>query len=323
MPNAFIEMLASLEQAHSADLESLRWRAWAEESRVPPARAWQHPDALVHFVCDADGRWLPRRILSADRKDEGTPPWHPHAPPAPGCAAPTQEPGKIVSYGWDGKYWYVTEPPEGKLTFIDMYARTKLGRDIVWSGRPNAGTSQVSVKDAATKLMVEHVKDDPNIEAIYLIEDASEIRLLEITTSVPSTGDVLAVRFPSDSEVPYKSLVVLLNPKDWERQKTLEWPIDLDPARNKVTQIFGSQGSNIPLGEMIHFANIHGVWRHCTIVSIGGNTKIFVTQPRPGMPTSPPTYPVDPKVKLVSFVFGSDRETWSQIPYYDVLEARG
>jgi len=46
-----------------------------------------------------------------------------------------------------------------------------------------------------------------------------ELRLLEITTSVPASGDVVSFRMGADpaNGVDYPSNVVLLNPEEWDR----------------------------------------------------------------------------------------------------------
>lgn len=71
----------------------------------------------------------------------------------------------------------------------------------------------------------EHVSDDPNIVEIYWAPHAAEIRLVEISSSVPEKGEVLPFRFTADHpDVPYESVVVLLSPADWQRRKELDWP---------------------------------------------------------------------------------------------------
>jgi hypothetical protein len=71
----------------------------------------------------------------------------------------------------------------------------------------------------------EHVSDDPNIVEIYWAPHVAEIRLVEISSSVPEKGEVLPFRFTADPpDVPYESVVVLLNPADWKRRDDLAWP---------------------------------------------------------------------------------------------------
>ncbi len=71
----------------------------------------------------------------------------------------------------------------------------------------------------------EHVGDDPNITEIHWAPHLTEVRLVEISSSVPEKGEVLPFRFTADPpDVPYESVVVLLSPADWERRTDLEWP---------------------------------------------------------------------------------------------------
>ncbi len=99
---------------------------------------------------------------------------------------------------------------------------------------------QDSLDTVAKILAGEHLQDDPLIQAVYLIPDGNEIRLLEVTPSVAANGEILPFRFTEDvaGGIPYKSLVVLLNPADWARQDTLPWPPELDPATHSLVQLY-------------------------------------------------------------------------------------
>lgn len=93
----------------------------------------------------------------------------------------------------------------------------------------------------AKLLASEHMRDDPSIRRIYRINHGGEVRLIEITEAVPATGEILPFRFtPDPPDIPVKSLIVLLHPKDWERSSELDWPPELNPATNEVELIAGA-----------------------------------------------------------------------------------
>lgn len=87
-----------------------------------------------------------------------------------------------------------------------------------------------SIDIAARELAGAHSDDDDNLTEIYLLPHPTEIRLLEVTSSVGPTGEVLPFRFEPAADVPYRSLVVQLHPDDWARRSELEWPVELDLA---------------------------------------------------------------------------------------------
>jgi hypothetical protein len=74
------------------------------------------------------------------------------------------------------------------------------------------------------------MRDDPSIRRVYRVNHEREVRLIEITESVPATGEILPFRFtPDPPDIPFKSLVVLLHPNDWDRRAELDWPPELSP----------------------------------------------------------------------------------------------
>lgn len=80
-------------------------------------------------------------------------------------------------------------------------------------------------------LASEHRKSDPNISQVFWIENDVEVRLIEVTTSVPRDKTVMPFRFTADPpDVPLPSLVVLIHPEDWSHREELSWPADLNPS---------------------------------------------------------------------------------------------
>lgn len=97
--------------------------------------------------------------------------------------------------------------------------------------------------DAVAKMLAgEHMQDDASIRQVFLVRNPNEVRLIEVTSSVPANGEVLPFRFAeTPPDVPFKSLVVLIHPEDWNRRSTLQWPDELNPSRNTVDQIAGEE----------------------------------------------------------------------------------
>jgi hypothetical protein len=79
-----------------------------------------------------------------------------------------------------------------------------------------------SVIDVAEHLAKAHRAEDPDTKEVYLAkgsESSAEVRLVEVSGSLGSRGEVLPFRFAprNDLDVPYPSVIVLLSPEDWER----------------------------------------------------------------------------------------------------------
>jgi len=105
-----------------------------------------------------------------------------------------------------------------------------------------AGILAPETVDTVAKMLAgEHVADDPGIQSIYLVPHSSEVRLIEVTSSVQADGEILPFRFSPARDVPFKSLVVLVNPKDWARRGQLRWPVELDPNSQQLERIFERQ----------------------------------------------------------------------------------
>lgn len=75
------------------------------------------------------------------------------------------------------------------------------------------------LREVAQELAAAHRTADPQTAEIKLFStpEDSEIRLLEISTSVPTTNEVLPYRFPADEAngINYPSTVILLTPEEW------------------------------------------------------------------------------------------------------------
>ena len=74
-----------------------------------------------------------------------------------------------------------------------------------------------TISDVARELASAHRAEDPETKSVFLANNESEVRLVEVSGSISSGGEVLPFRFASrpDLGVPYPSVVVLLSEDDW------------------------------------------------------------------------------------------------------------
>lgn len=98
--------------------------------------------------------------------------------------------------------------------------------------------------DIGKLLAGEHMADDPSISKVFLVPHHDEVRLIEVSDSVPANGEIFPFRFTKDlPDIPFESLVVLIHPDDWARQNTLRWPEELDPSKNDL-DLIADRGAN-------------------------------------------------------------------------------
>ncbi|MBI2389526.1 MAG: hypothetical protein HYV09_08010 [Deltaproteobacteria bacterium] len=73
--------------------------------------------------------------------------------------------------------------------------------------------------EVAKELAQAHRAEDPETKSVFLAESDTEVRLVEVSGSVGTSGEVLPFRFAArpDLGVPYASVVVLLSEDDWRR----------------------------------------------------------------------------------------------------------
>ena len=76
-----------------------------------------------------------------------------------------------------------------------------------------------AIVDVAKELADAHRAEDPETKSVFLAENDLEVRLVEVSGSVGTSGEVLPFRFTArpDLGVPYASVVVLLSEDDWSR----------------------------------------------------------------------------------------------------------
>lgn len=104
----------------------------------------------------------------------------------------------------------------------------------------NAVAKKPSVNEVAHILARAHKNADPDIVQIFWVEDPKglEVRLVEVSTSVGSTGTVMPFRFTAraDLGIPYPSVVVLLSPEELQmlRDQELSLPDAWGPSPKLV-----------------------------------------------------------------------------------------
>jgi len=81
-----------------------------------------------------------------------------------------------------------------------------------------------TLDQTARELANAHKEADPATSAVKLFPDLKEIHLVEITSAVPASGEVLPFKLHPDpaNGVNFPSVVVLLHPEEWAKVKTGE-----------------------------------------------------------------------------------------------------
>jgi len=90
-----------------------------------------------------------------------------------------------------------------------------------------------TIFEVAQELARLHKENDPDIKEIWMFKDpdGKEIRLLEVSTSVGTTGEILPFRFaPNPPEVPFPVNIILVSPDEKH---------DLDQGELKLPEIWG------------------------------------------------------------------------------------
>jgi hypothetical protein len=91
-----------------------------------------------------------------------------------------------------------------------------------------------SLRDNARELAQAHRRADPETRLIkfFPANGTEEIRLLEVSGAVPTTGEVLPFSFQPDPAhgVYYPSTVILLSPQEWQRIQNRD--LELPPGWN-------------------------------------------------------------------------------------------
>lgn len=74
-----------------------------------------------------------------------------------------------------------------------------------------------SIQDVAIMLAREHYFENANtLVAVYWAPHDEEVRLIDVATDAPNSGEVLPFRFKADPpEVPYPVRQILLHPDEW------------------------------------------------------------------------------------------------------------
>jgi hypothetical protein len=78
-----------------------------------------------------------------------------------------------------------------------------------------------SILEVAQELASAHLHEDPNTTGVYLADADDEVRLVEVSSAIAWSGEVLPFRFTArpDQGIDYPSIVILLNPDEWDALK--------------------------------------------------------------------------------------------------------
>jgi hypothetical protein len=76
-----------------------------------------------------------------------------------------------------------------------------------------------TLRQVAQRLAQAHRKADPSTTTIKLIPDpkAQVIRLIEVSSTAPTTGEVLPFGFDATKDVPFPSIVILRSPEEFAK----------------------------------------------------------------------------------------------------------
>jgi len=79
-------------------------------------------------------------------------------------------------------------------------------------------------EEVAKKLAKGHKKSDPNTQIIkyFPSNHKKEVRLLEVSGTAPTTGEIMPFRFGPDTNhgIDLPSVVILLSPQEWGEVKS-------------------------------------------------------------------------------------------------------
>jgi hypothetical protein len=97
-----------------------------------------------------------------------------------------------------------------------------------------AGGERVNEDQTAAALAAAHRAQDAGTSRIMYFPEPGVVRLLEVSTSAPTTGEILPFSFEADRahNVPFPSIVVLVSPDEWAQIQagTLTLPAGWDLA---------------------------------------------------------------------------------------------
>ncbi len=84
----------------------------------------------------------------------------------------------------------------------------------------------------AAMLAAAHRREDPNTSTVRYFPRDGTVRLLEVSSSAPTTGEILPFAFNADiaNGVPFPSVVILVSPDEWAQIQsgTLCLPVGWD-----------------------------------------------------------------------------------------------
>jgi hypothetical protein len=74
-------------------------------------------------------------------------------------------------------------------------------------------------REVAHQLAAAHRQADPTTTTVKYFPSHAVVRLLEVSASAPTTGEILPFQFDADraNGIDYPSVVILLSPAEWAR----------------------------------------------------------------------------------------------------------
>lgn len=149
--------------------------------------------------------------------------------------AEAQEIAELVS-------WFSRRYPTAKERLA--YARRKLRQYQKGQGAHPSAAEKTSYLATARRLAAAHCTTDPATLRVLLDPDPNEneVRLLEVTPSAPTTGELLPFGFlpRPDLGVPFLCTVLLLSPDEWEAVQEGRLELPEGWRRERLQDIQGS-----------------------------------------------------------------------------------
>ena len=95
-----------------------------------------------------------------------------------------------------------------------------------------------TLKETAEALVSKHVEVDPEITHVFLARNENEIRIVEITSSVGTTKEIIPFSFKSRPRlgIHFPTVIILLSPEELEllKKKELELPKGWGAFKNLI-----------------------------------------------------------------------------------------
>lgn len=94
-----------------------------------------------------------------------------------------------------------------------------------------------TIQAQAKVVALAHRKSDPEIVAVYVVPDTDEVRIVEVSRSIGTTGELVPFRFSGrkHSDLPLDTVLVLVSEEEYELLKS--GALDLPEGWGKVDEL--------------------------------------------------------------------------------------